>query len=182
MYLLTKSRSLSIILEKHSIREESTMGIRTLQETDNKQLAQLIKSSLISAGLDKPGTAYYDPQLQQLSFYYEHLTNANYWVIEQQNKIIGGVGIAPLEDLPEICELQKLYVDNRFQGRGFSKNLMDTALNFASKYYKACYLETHTSLTKAWHLYEKYGFERLKQPLIDSEHNAMDLWYYKKLI
>ncbi|MDN6139539.1 MAG: GNAT family N-acetyltransferase [Tetragenococcus koreensis] len=158
------------------------MIIRTLQETDNKQLAQLIQSSLISAGLDKPGTAYFDPHLQHLSSYYTQLTNAHYWVIEQQNKIIGGVGIAPLEDIPEICELQKLYIDRNFQGQGFSKKLMSTALDYASKYYQSCYLETHTSLTNAWRLYEKYGFERLKQPLIDSEHNTMDLWYYKTLV
>ncbi|GMA48149.1 GNAT family N-acetyltransferase [Tetragenococcus muriaticus] len=157
------------------------MIIRTLQEADNKQLAQLIQSSLISAGLDKPGTAYFDPYLQQLSFYYSQLTDAQYWVIEQQNKIIGGVGIAPLEDIPEICELQKLYVDSNFQGQGFSKKLMSIALGFAAQHYQGCYLETHTSLTNAWHLYEKYGFKLLNQPLIESDHSAMDLWYCKKL-
>ncbi|GMA07926.1 N-acetyltransferase [Tetragenococcus halophilus subsp. flandriensis] len=157
------------------------MTIRTLQQNDNEQLALLIQTSLASLGLDKAGTAYYDPQLKYLSSYYEQLTDACYWVIEHQNKIIGGVGIAPLEAMPKVCELQKLYVDRNFQGQGLSKALMDTALDYAYKHYEACYLETHTTLTNAWHLYEKYGFERLKQPLINSEHSAMDLWYYKEL-
>lgn len=118
------------------------MKIRTLKVEDNEQLSQLIQSSLISADLDKPGTAYFDPHLQQLSFYYAQLTNAHYWVIEHQNKIIGGVGIAPLEDVAKVCELQKLYVDSNFQGQGLSKELMSIALNFAAKYYQGCYLET----------------------------------------
>ncbi|GBD63880.1 GNAT family N-acetyltransferase [Tetragenococcus halophilus] len=81
------------------------MTIRTLQQNDNEQLALLIQTSLASLGLDKAGTAYYDPQLKYLSFYYEQLTDACYWVIEHQNKIIGGVGIAPLEAMPKVCEL-----------------------------------------------------------------------------
>lgn len=157
------------------------MIIRTLQQSDNKQLAQLIQTSLAYLGLDKAGTAYYDPQLKYLYSYYEQLTNACYWVIEHQNKIIGGVGIAPLETMPKVCELQKLYVDRNFQGQSLSKELMNTALDYAYKHYEACYLETHTTLTNAWHLYEKYGFVQLKQPLINSEHSAMDLWYYKEL-
>ncbi|GEQ50318.1 GNAT family N-acetyltransferase [Tetragenococcus koreensis] len=157
------------------------MTIRNLQETDNKQLAQLIKTSLASVNLDKPGTAYFDPQLAHLSFFYEQLPHARYWVIDYQDKIIGGVGIAPLEEISKVCELQKLYVDSNFQGQGLSKKLMEVALDCAAKHYEGCYLETHTTLTNAWHLYEKYGFDRLNQPLIDSEHSAMDLWYYKRL-
>ncbi|HLQ40833.1 MAG TPA: GNAT family N-acetyltransferase [Tetragenococcus sp.] len=157
------------------------MDLRPIQAKDNLQIAKLIRHSLKSRGFDHPGTAYFDPYLTELSHYYQQLNHAQYWVVTDQEKIIAGAGIAPLQQIPHICELQKLYVADTYQRNGLASRLIDTALAFASQYYTACYLETHTNLGKAWSLYEKYGFVRLDTPLIDTDHTAMDRWYLKQL-
>lgn len=155
--------------------------IRPIQPKDNPIIHKIIQTSLESFNLDIPGSAYFDPELGQLSTYYEARDNAEYWIAEKNNAILGGVGIAPFSEDGMICELQKLYLLESAQGKGISKLLMDQALAFASHYYKSCYLETMSKLEIACILYEKYGFQLLEQPIEGSDHSAMDRWYIKSL-
>lgn len=145
-------------------------------------MAQIIRNLLESLGLDIPGTAYFDPELERLAQFYRKETNAEYFVAEDEdNEIIGGVGIAPFDESAGICELQKLYVVPEAQGRGLARKLMNIALDFAATYYTRCYLETSTELKAATELYMKLGFQPLEQPLGNSGHNAMDTWLIKSL-
>ncbi len=157
------------------------MDIRPIRKEDNAQVKAIIQASLKSHGLDIPGTAYFDPQLNNLHDYYHHLKHANYWVVEIEGEVVGGIGIAPFNEQERICELQKLYLSPKAQGLGISKQLMETALSFAADHYEKCYLETMHELKIACLLYEKFGFTLLKQPLPDSEHSTMDAWYIKDL-
>ncbi|MEC1048985.1 GNAT family N-acetyltransferase, partial [Bacillus safensis] len=116
------------------------MNIRPIEQKDNPYIAAIIRSSLESANLAIEGTAYTDPQLDQLFEYYQSLTHAAYWIAEEQGEIVGGIGIAPFTN--GVCELQKLYLSPKAQGKGAGKKLMDTALEYASTYYETCYLET----------------------------------------
>lgn len=154
------------------------MKLREMTYEDRDQVKELVQSSLKKLGFDKPGTAYFDPELNDLFTYYQKQMKANYWVIEDDGLIIGGVGIAPFKE--EVCELQKLYLQDSYQGKGLAKQLMDTALEFAKTHYEACYLETHSDLAAACLLYEKYEFDLLDIPIEGSEHSAMDKWYLKK--
>lgn len=156
------------------------MELRFLQPKDDRQLAALIRTSLEAADLAIPGTAYFDPELTTLSSYYDH-PKAAYWVIVDQGEVIGGVGIAPLASVSQTCELQKLYVSSAYQKQGLAQKLMETALDFASQQYAVCYLETHHSLDAACRLYERFGFQALARPLLETEHQAMDRWYQKML-
>lgn len=157
------------------------MNIREIKKEDNPKLKQIIQDTLESYDLAIPGTAYFDPQLDYLHKYYEGLLNAKYWVMEVNGEVVGGVGIAPFNESEGICELQKLYLVPKVQGKGLGKKLLETALSFAAKHYKKCYLETHHKLVAACKLYEKYGFTRLQEPIPGSEHSAMDMWYIKDL-
>ncbi|WP_449539736.1 GNAT family N-acetyltransferase [Ferdinandcohnia sp. Marseille-Q9671] len=157
------------------------MKIREIKKEDNPRVKEIIQESLKSHGLAIPGTAYYDPQLNDLHHYYHNLEHAKYWVIEHEGEVVGGIGIAPFNEQDKVCELQKLYVDSKMQGLGYGKKLMETALSFASQYYETCYLETTNELKTACILYEKFGFTRLQEPLPGSDHSAMDAWYVKDL-
>ncbi|BBP87366.1 hypothetical protein BsIDN1_09840 [Bacillus safensis] len=149
-----------------------------MSKKDNPYIAAIIRSSLESANLAIEGTAYTDPQLDQLFEYYQSLTHAAYWIAEEQSEIVGGIGIAPFKN--GVCELQKkTYLSPKAQGKGAGKKLMDTALEYASTYYETCYLETRRELTAAIGLYQRYGFSLLSEPLEGSEHSAMDAWYLK---
>ncbi|WP_087973477.1 GNAT family N-acetyltransferase [Oceanobacillus rekensis] len=157
------------------------MIIREIKKQDNKMVKELIQRSLKSLGLAIPGSAYFDPQLNDLYQYYNNLKHANYWVVEMEGEVIGGIGIAPFHEHEKVCELQKLYLSPKTQGLGFGKKLMETALSFASTHYEKCYLETMHELETACILYEKFGFILLHEPLPGSDHSAMDAWYMKEL-
>lgn len=157
------------------------MIIREMRKEDNAKVKEIIQDSLKSLGLAIPGTAYFDPQLNNLYEYYHHLNHAKYWVVELEGEVVGGIGIAPFTEQDQVCELQKLYLRSNVQGLGIGKQLMETALSFASKHYAQCYLETKHELKAACKLYEKFGFTLLREPLPGSEHSAMDAWYIKDL-
>lgn len=157
------------------------MEIREIRATDNEAIKKVIQNSLEKLGLNVPGTAYFDPQLNDLYSYYANLEHAKYWVVEIDQKIVGGIGIAPFDKEQKICELQKLYLNEQTQGLGLGKKLIETALAYAKKHYNQCYLETMHDLKTACLLYEKYGFNLLHSPLPGSEHSTMDAWYIKDL-
>ncbi len=161
---------------------DETVLIREIEEKDNQTIEEIIKTSLESFNLNIPGTAYFDPQLSSLAQFYKEQYNAKYWVaVNDQDEVVGGVGIAPFGQKRGICELQKLYITPEAQGTGLSKQLMNAALDFAKKHYTHCYLETLKKLEVANLLYTKLGFKQLERPLDGSEHGAMDAWYIKEL-
>jgi putative acetyltransferase len=157
------------------------MKIREIKNEDNAKIKKIIQDSLKSLGFAIPGTAYFDPQLNDLHHFYNSINHASYWVVEMENEIVGGVGIAPFNEREQVCELQKLYLAPEVQGLGIARQLMDTALLFASKHYTKCYLETLHELKAACKLYEKFGFTLLHEPLLGSEHSATNAWYIKAL-
>lgn len=158
-----------------------TYNIREIQSKDNKQVENVIRTCLIEFGANHEGTAWADPDLCRFSEIYNTEGN-KYWVIEDENgTILGGVGIGNLEGTDKICELQKMYCLPEIRGTGLSHKLMDIALNYAKQYYKKCYLETLPNMIGAQKFYEKYGFVRIYEPVIKTEHFACDVLYIKEL-
>lgn len=166
--------------------------IRPITPADDAAMAALIRRSLKDVGLDRPGTAYCDPQLDRLAEYYAGLEQPGaYWVVVERlvdgdgcdagSTIVGGVGIAAWPGSEDTCELQKLYVAADRRGLGLGRRLLETALAFAGEHYRQCYLETHSSLEAACGLYRAMGFEFLDGPLPGGEHSAMDMWAVKEV-
>ena len=158
-----------------------TYNIREIRSKDNKQVENVIRTCLIEFGANHEGTAWADPDLCRFSEIYNTEGN-KYWVIEGENgTILGGVGIGNLEGTDKICELQKMYCLPEIRGTGLSHKLMDIALNYAKQYYKKCYLETLPNMIGAQKFYEKYGFVRIYEPVIKTDHFACDVLYIKEL-
>lgn len=155
--------------------------IREIEEKDNKDIENVIRNCLIEFGANHEGTAWTDPDLGKFSEIYNTDRN-KYWVAENEDgKIVGGVGIGKLDGIEDVCELQKMYCLPESRGTGVSHKLMDTALEYAKQYYKRCYLETLENMVAAQKFYEKYGFERVYEPVVKTEHFACDIKYIKKL-
>lgn len=155
--------------------------LRRLEPADNAAIAAVIRKVSEEYGLtaDK-GYGVSDPTLDVLSENYK-ADNAAYWVIEQNGKILGGGGIAPLPGEESVCELQKMYFRPALRGRGFARRLAAQAMKFArQKGYSACYLETTACLKEAIHLYESMGFERLEAPLGNTGHTDCEVVMLKK--
>lgn len=155
--------------------------IREIQERDNEKIENVIRACLIEFGADHEGTAWTDPNLGRFSEIYNTIGN-RYWVAEdQEGKIIGGAGIGRLEGIDATCELQKMYCLKEARGMGVSHELMDIALAYARRYYDRCYLETLENMVAAQKFYEKYGFYRVDEPLVETAHFACEVRYVKEL-
>lgn len=155
--------------------------IREIEEKYNKEIESVIRTCLIEFGANHEGTAWVDPNLGRFSEIYNTEGN-KYWVaIDENEKIIGGVGIGKLDGIDDVCELQKMYCLPEARGTGVSHKLMDIALEYAKQYYSRCYLETLENMVGAQKFYEKYGFERIYEPLVKTEHFACDVRYIKNL-
>lgn len=155
------------------------MKLREMEEKDNQQVGKLVQTLLEANQLNIPGTAYYDPYLFELYAYYQQ-PKAKYWVLEEDGKVIGGAGVGPFDKEKRVGELQKLYISEEAQGRGYSKQLLTKALAFAKEHYNSCYIETFDSLKAANHLYLQFGFKQLSRPLSGTEHGACDTWFLKE--
>ena len=156
-------------------------NIREIEEKDNKEVENVIRTCLIEFGANHEGTAWADPNLGRFSEIYNTAGN-KYWVaIDENGKIVGGVGIGKLDEIEYVFELQKMYCLPEARGTTISHKLMDIALEYAKKYYSKCYLETLSNMIAAQRFYEKYGFVRVDEPIVKTEHFACDVRYIKDL-
>lgn len=153
--------------------------IREIQARDNEIIELIIRNCLIEFNGNREGTAWEDPDLCRFSEIY-NTDNKKYWVAES-DKIIGGVGIAPLIGADGVCELQKMYCISEARSTGVSHKLIETALDHARKFFDRCYLETFGNMIAAQKFYEKHGFIRIDKPLGNTGHYACDVLYIKDL-
>lgn len=154
--------------------------IRAIEEKDNDTIGRIVQESLEEAGLAVLGTAYFDPHLFSLSQYYCQ-PDRQYWVMEKDGEVIGGIGVGPFDVKEKIGEIQKLYVTQKERGQGLAHPLMRQALTYAEKHYSRLYIETFASLSAANALYKAYGFKKLDAPFEGTEHSACDTWLIREL-
>jgi len=159
------------------------MLIRPINQFDNKPLAIIMREVLIEMNIPRIGSAYADPEIDNM--YYSYSSNrSRYFVVEENNEILGGAGINPLKDGDlNICELQKMYFHKSLRGRGIGDKMIGLCLDFAIKSnFKKCYIETMPNMIDAQKLYLKKGFEYLDEPLGNTGHTACPVWMIKTLV
>lgn len=160
----------------------NTYTIRKIRTSDNSEVKSLIRKVLVEMGVPKVGTAYEDESLNDMYKTYDAPRMA-YFVVEENNSIIGSAGIAPLQGGPsDICELQKMYFLPEARGRGVGAEMMATCLEYARKEgFNKCYLETLPYMENARKLYARTGFQSLEKPLGDTGHYNCTMWMIKDL-
>ena len=92
------------------------MLIRPINESDNKHIAVILRQVLIEMDIPRKGSAFEDPEIDKM--YESYQSNRSiYFVVEENDKILGGAGINPLKDGDsDICELQKMYFHKSLRG------------------------------------------------------------------
>ena len=158
------------------------MLIRPISSQDNEQIAAAIRAVLIEFGVPKVGTAYADASLDDMTKNYSKPKH-QYFVIESNGEILGGAGIAPLDNYAgNVCELQKMYFRKEARGMGLGAKMMALCLDFAKQNgFEKCYLETMPYMEDARKLYRKVGFEELSGPMGDTGHFSCTMWMIKTL-
>jgi len=151
-----------------------------IKDCHNAQIASIVRKNLEKVGLDIPGTAYFDKNLDNLSSYYT-TEDRKYFVLLKDNSVVGGVGFAPFELYDNCAEMQKLYLDDSVKGLGLGYKLVEKIEEEMRKAgFKKSYLETHSSLKAAVHLYMKCGYREIERPQ-GVIHSTMDLFFEKSL-
>ena len=159
------------------------MKYREITGQDDAALAKIIRYNLKAHGLNLPGTVYFDNNLDHLSDFYldENHKRFYYVLLDGEDNVIGGIGLAEFEFFEDCAELQKLYLTDDVKGSGTGYKLIELIENKAREYgYKRLYLETHTNLAAAIHIYEKCGFKAIEKP-VGVVHATMNRFYIKEL-
>ncbi len=159
------------------------MRFNKITPGDDKKLSDIARYNLKKHNLDIPGTAYYDENLNHLSsFYLDDAAKRFYCVVRDDNdNVIGGIGLAELDFFENCAELQKLYLTDSAKGSGIGYKLISLTEDKARELgYKRIYLETHTNLAAAIHIYEKCGYKEINKPA-EVVHATMNKFYIKEL-
>ncbi|QOI96671.1 MAG: GNAT family N-acetyltransferase [Flammeovirgaceae bacterium] len=158
------------------------MTIRPIRKEDNAQVAAIIRTVMPEFGASGKGFAIHDKEVDDMYGAYNRPRCA-YFVCEENGKILGGGGVAPLEQGDEdTCELKKMYFLPEGRGKGLGQRVLDKCLEAATAIgFKYCYLETFNTMKQAMKLYERNGFEKIPGPCGNTGHFACDTFYRKKV-
>lgn len=153
------------------------MLIRPINESDNKQIAVILREVLVEMDIPRIGSAFEDPEIDKMYESYQS-NRSRYFIVEENNKILGGAGINQLKNGDiNICELQKMYFLPKIRGLGLGSKLIKKCLYFAKKKdYNICYIETMYNMKDAQRLYQKNGFIYIDHPLGDTGHSSCPVW------
>ncbi|MCB9255799.1 MAG: GNAT family N-acetyltransferase [Chitinophagales bacterium] len=156
--------------------------IRELVQSDNKELARIIRASFHEFNAPTKGTVYSDPSTDNLFDLFQ-TPKSKLLVLELDGKIAGCCGIYPSIGLPKSCvELVKFYLAPEARSKGLGKEIFAKCLVLAEEYnYREVYIESLPQFDRAIHIYKKFEFETLDAPLGNSVHPACNIWMLKKL-
>lgn len=152
--------------------------VRPICAADDGAVASIIRAVMPEFGADGPGFALHDPEVDHMSRAYAQ-PGAAYFVLEEEGRVVGGAGVAALENGPPgICELRKMYFLPSARGRGQGERMMRMCLAKARELgYRSCYLETLTGMDAAMRLYARVGFRPVCAPMGGTGHHGCDKWF-----
>lgn len=156
-----------------------TFFITPIQKEDEPEVATLIKTIMTSFDCVGEGYSIEDPEVDHMYDAYS-ISGAAFMVIKDQDeKIHGCGGMAPLEEgESHICELKKMYFYESLRGKGFGGKLVDIIIQEAKRSgYTQIYLETVDRMKAANILYNKKGFKKINKALGNTGHSSCDAFY-----
>jgi len=156
--------------------------IRPIEPRDDAVMAAIIRAIMPEFGADGPGFAIHDAEVDRMCEAYARPRCA-YFVVERDGVIVGGGGIAPLENAEtDVCELRKMYFLPEARGIGAGSAMMQRCLDAARALgFGRCYLETLTGMDAAQALYQRSGFTTLCAPMGGTGHYSCDRFFIRDL-
>ncbi|WP_072620974.1 GNAT family N-acetyltransferase [Spirulina major] len=136
-----------------------TFVIRDWQERDRTAAAHLIRDVLREYGLPwEPEQA--DRDVIEVETHYSD-QGGEFWVIEQDETLVGTGAYYPIERGENAVEIRKMYLHPTVRGQGLGRFLL-TALETAVQQqgFHEIWIETATSLAEAVQLYERHGYQK----------------------
>lgn len=159
------------------------MEIRKVEQSDNVQLAHLIREVFEEHDAPRVGTVFSDPTTDNLHELFNNKKSV-LWVVEEEGEVLGCCGVYPTDGLPAGCaELVKFYLMPKARGRKIGTKLMKQNIESAIELgYTDLYIESLSQFDRAVNMYKKLGFKSLDKPLGDTVHTSCNIWMVKKLV
>jgi putative acetyltransferase len=156
--------------------------IRPIEPRDDVAVAAIIRAVMPEFGAGGAGFAIHDAEVDAMFAAYAKPRSA-YFVVELDGKVVGGGGVAPLENgEADVCELRKMYFLPQARGLGAGSAMITRCLDSAGEFgFRRCYLETLTGMDAAQALYRKHGFTTLCAPMGNTGHHGCDRWFIRAL-
>lgn len=156
----------------------SPLTFRPIEARDDAAVSAIIRSVMPEFGATGCGFAINDPEVDWMHRAYSQPRCA-YFVVERDDRVIGGAGVAPLEGAdPGVCELRKMYFLPEARGLGAGAAMMARCLQSARDLgFRQCYLETLTGMDAAMKLYERSGFRRIPAAMGATGHGGCNTFY-----
>ena len=157
-------------------KQYQSFKVRNWQSSDGEAAANVIKMVLEEYGLPwQPELADRDVIEVELAYLQ---TGGEFWVVEQNETIVGTAAYQPIVRGQNAVEIRKMYLLPEVRGRGLGRYLLLELENaIAIKDYQEIWIETASSLKEAVKLYERNGYK----PANGVETARCDLVYLKRL-
>ncbi|NJL47780.1 MAG: GNAT family N-acetyltransferase [Leptolyngbyaceae cyanobacterium SM2_5_2] len=151
-------------------------GIRSWQPADREGVGQLIAAVLAEYGLGWEPQGSDRDALEVETYYWQ--PGGEFWVVEDQAKIVGSAGYYPTHRGLKAVEIRKMYLHPQARGQGLGRYLL-TKLEVAiqRRGFQTIWVETASVLQAAVKLYETSGY----QPACGVETGRCDRIYAKIL-
>lgn len=150
--------------------------IRDWQTCDRKSACDLIKDVLAEYGLVcEPQGA--DQDVWDVETYYQR-AGGQFWVVEQQDQIVGTAAYYPVQGDCPTAEIRKMYLRPTARGQGLGRFLLQALeREIMANQFHRIRIETASQLKEAVQLYESSGY----MPDAHIETQRCDRAYYKWL-
>ncbi|MCP2729153.1 GNAT family N-acetyltransferase [Limnofasciculus baicalensis] len=150
--------------------------IRDWQPGDRNPAAETISTVLAEYSIIfEPRGA--DIDVLEIETYYQE-TGGEFWVIEQEGKVVGTSGYYPVKRGEKSVEIRKMYLLPDVRGNGLGRYLLKELENaIANRGFQEIWIETASVLKEAVNLYERSGY----QPTTGIETKRCDRIYIKKI-
>lgn len=133
--------------------------IRDWQKGDHTLTASLISAVLAEYGLGWEPTGADEDVLEVEKYYLA--AGGEFWVIEQQNRIVGTGAYYPIKRGKKAVEIRKMYLLPAARGVGLGKYLLQQLESaIAQGGFEQIWIETASVLAQAVKLYETSGYQQ----------------------
>ncbi len=148
--------------------------IRPWQPGDRDAVCSLIGEVLLEFGLAwQPDGA--DADVVAVEAYYLD-RGGEFWVVEQQDILVGTAAYYPIKRGENAVEIRKMYLHSQARGQGLGQFLLQQLeARICERHFDLIWIETASVMGQAVRLYEKNGY----QPTTGVETQRCDRVYYK---
>jgi putative acetyltransferase len=131
--------------------------IRSWEKDDRIPASEVIRSVLAEYGLGWEADGADRDVIQVEECYLNN--GGEFWVVEQQNQIVGTAAYYPISRGDNAVEVRKMYLLPHVRGLGLGKYLLQQLEEvITSRNYREIWIETASILAEAVKLYENSGY------------------------